>query len=86
MILIADCGSTKIDWCVVSHGEVKLQVFTSGINALLMPEDQIRETLAKELAPQVAGFDIDQVYYYAFSKIFVQMLEEQSRLIFLRQK
>ena len=64
MILIADCGSTKIDWCVVNQGEVKKQVFTTGINALLMPEEQIRETLAAELAPNVAEFEIEKVYYY----------------------
>ena len=81
MILIADCGSTKIDWCVVSHGEVKLQVFTSGINALLMPEDQIRETLAKELAPQVASFDIDQVYYYGAGCLFEDICANVRRAI-----
>ena len=62
MILIADCGSTKIDWCVVENGEVKKQVFTSGINALLMTEEQIRETLANELAQEVAEFEIESVY------------------------
>ena len=39
MILIADCGSTKVDWCVLSEGKVVKQVFTTGMNALLMTED-----------------------------------------------
>ena len=64
MILIADCGSTKIDWCVLNGKHVEKQVFTSGINALLMPEEQIRATLAAELVPEVKDYVIDEVYYY----------------------
>lgn len=32
MILIADSGSTKTDWCLVEHGEVLQQIFTKGTN------------------------------------------------------
>ena len=30
MILIADSGSTKTDWCVVEHGQLIQQIFTKG--------------------------------------------------------
>ena len=70
MILIADCGSTKIDWCVVNDGKVVEQIFTSGINALLMTEEQIRETLAAELAEKVKGYAIESVYYYGAGCLF----------------
>ena len=39
MILIADCGSTKTDWCLLNGKEKEAQVFTQGMNALLMSED-----------------------------------------------
>lgn len=32
MILIADSGSTKTDWCVVEHGQLIQQIFTKGTN------------------------------------------------------
>ncbi|MGM9832872.1 MAG: ATPase [Candidatus Limisoma sp.] len=81
MILIADCGSTKIDWCVVENGEVKKQVFTSGINALLMTEEQIRETLALELAQEVAEFEIESVYYYGAGCLFEDICANVRRAI-----
>ena len=81
MILIADCGSTKIDWCVVENGEVKKQVFTSGINALLMTEEQIRETLAHELAQEVAEFEIESVYYYGAGCLFDDICANVRRAI-----
>lgn len=81
MILIADCGSTKIDWCVVENGEVKKQVFTSGINALLMTEEQIRETLANELAQEVAEFEIESVYYYGAGCLFEDICANVRRAI-----
>ena len=32
MKLIADCGSTKIDWCLIENQKVVKQVFTCGMN------------------------------------------------------
>lgn len=64
MILIADCGSTKIDWCVVDHGKLVKQVFTCGMNALLLTEDEMQLRIATELMPEIKDFNIDKVYYY----------------------
>ncbi len=64
MILIADSGSTKIDWCVVDHGKLVKQVFTCGMNALLLTEDEMQLRIATELMPEIKDFNIDKVYYY----------------------
>lgn len=64
MILIADCGSTKIDWCLVDNGKIVKQVFTCGMNALLLTEEEMETRIATELAPQIADYAIDEVYYY----------------------
>ena len=32
MIIIADSGSTKTDWCVVENGKLVHQFFTKGTN------------------------------------------------------
>ena len=81
MILIADCGSTKIDWCVVNDGKVVEQIFTSGINALLMTEEQIREMLAAELAEKVKGYAIESVYYYGAGCLFDDICANVRRAI-----
>ena len=36
MVLIADCGSTKIDWCVLNGDKLEKRFFSTGVNALLM--------------------------------------------------
>lgn len=64
MILIADCGSTKIDWCLIDGGKIVKQVFTCGMNALLLTEEEMETRIATELAPQIADYAIDEVYYY----------------------
>lgn len=64
MILIADSGSTKIDWCVVDHGKLVKQVFTCGMNALLLTEEEMQLRIATELASEVSDYPIDKVYYY----------------------
>ncbi|MDE6321175.1 MAG: ATPase [Muribaculaceae bacterium] len=64
MILIADSGSTKIAWCVVDHGKLVKQVFTCGMNALLLTEEEMQLRIATELASEVSEYPIDKVYYY----------------------
>jgi len=70
MILIADCGSTKIDWCVVNNGEILKQIFTPGINAVMLSGEEIKARIAAELMPGLDEFlatqggSIDAVYFY----------------------
>lgn len=70
MILIADSGSTKIDWCLVDGNEVVTQVFTCGMNALMMTEEEISANIGAELMPQIKGYEIDEVYYYGAGCLF----------------
>lgn len=64
MILIADSGSTKIDWCIVDCGDVVKRVCTGGMNAVLLSEEEMSGRIASELVPEIEGYDIDSVYYY----------------------
>ncbi len=64
MILIADCGSTKIDWCLLNGSEKIAQIFTTGMNALLMTQEEMTECIAKELMPHINNYEVDEIYYY----------------------
>lgn len=64
MILIADCGSTKTDWCLLNGKEKVAQVFTRGMNALLLTEDEMAEIIAQELMPHISAENITNVYFY----------------------
>lgn len=64
MILVADCGSTKIDWCLLNDSKVEKQVFTMGMNAVMLTEEEIRERIADELVPELEGYPVEEVYFY----------------------
>src|SRR5574344_1826499 len=81
MILIADCGSTKIDWCLVDGKIVKKQVFTNGMNALMLTEDEMAHTIKTELIPQIEGIPIDEVYYYGAGCLFDEICANVKRAV-----
>ncbi len=64
MILIADCGSTKIDWCLLNGNEKVAQIFTTGMNALLLTEEEMTARIKEELMPHIANYKVDEIYYY----------------------
>ncbi|MDE5683492.1 MAG: ATPase [Muribaculaceae bacterium] len=66
MILIADCGSTKIDWCLLNGKKVEKQVFTMGMNAVMLTEEEMRGRIGAELMPELADYaaEIKEVYFY----------------------
>ena len=53
MILIADSGSTKTDWCVVEDGQLIQQIFTKGTNPFFQSEEEISNEIATALLPQL---------------------------------
>jgi N-acetylglucosamine kinase-like BadF-type ATPase len=63
MILIADSGSTKTDWCVVD-GEETRYCRTSGTNPVFQTGDEIEKVIREELLPQVGDEAPDAVYFY----------------------
>ena len=64
MILIADSGSTKTDWCVVENGQPIQQISTKGINPFLQSEEEISNEIATSLLPQLKTNALDAVYFY----------------------
>lgn len=53
MILIADSGSTKTDWCYGSGTDDCKLIQTEGINPVHQPEETIRTIIEKGLIPQL---------------------------------
>lgn len=64
MILIADCGSTKIDWCLLNGNEKVAQIFTVGMNALMLTQEEMTERIKNELMPHIVNYKVDEIYYY----------------------
>lgn len=68
LTLIADCGSTKIEWALVTpatgHPATVRRFRTTGFNAAVTPSEEINRLLTAELSPELAGLTINRVHFY----------------------
>lgn len=65
MILIADSGSTKTDWCIAENGAPIKKIGTKGLNPFFQSEEDIQQELAHSLVPQLPEEEkLDAVYFY----------------------
>jgi N-acetylglucosamine kinase-like BadF-type ATPase len=62
--LIADSGSTKTHWSVISGGIIEKEVFTDGINPFYQSQQDIVALLDSQLVPLVKDFEITEVHFY----------------------
>ena len=81
MVLIADSGSTKVHWCMVTASGQCSDVRTDGINPLFQTCDAMRNSISNQLLPQIAPLlwagTLTHVFFYGAGctpekKIFVQ--------------
>ena len=81
MILLADSGSTKVHWCLVTASGQCSDVFTDGINPLFQTSDAMRNSICNQLLPQIAPLlwagTLTHVFFYGAGctpekKVFVQ--------------
>lgn len=66
MTVIVDCGSSKTEWCFISHEGELLRIVTGGMNALLLTCDEMAALIAEELLAQASSFvaSTRRVYFY----------------------
>lgn len=73
MILIADSGSTKTDWCMAEKGVAIKRIPTKGMNPFFQSEDEMVEEMKHSLLPELDGNRPEAVYFYgagcAFDKV-----------------
>lgn len=86
MILIADSGSTKTDWCVAEHGIAQKHIPTKGMNPFFQTEEEMVEEMTGTLLPQLEEAKPEAVYFYgagcAFDKVEV-VRRAISRVLYL---
>ena len=65
MRLIADSGSTKTAWCVISGNQRVKDITTKGINPFYQTEEEIEAELKNTLCQEIGGENkINSVYFY----------------------
>ena len=67
MILIADSGSTKTDWCVYNGTKDYTIINTQGINPYHQSVENIQEIISVEFIPRIAEINpesVSHIYFY----------------------
>ena len=81
MILIADSGSTKVHWCLLTASGQCSDVFTDGINPLFQTTIAMQNSISNQLLPQIAPLlwagTLTHIFFYGAGctpekKVFVQ--------------
>lgn len=70
MILIADSGSTKTDWCLVDEGTDICRIKTKGLNPYFLSFEEISDELKNSLYPIVENKKLKAVYFYGAGCIY----------------
>lgn len=83
MKLIADSGSTKVEWCLLDGSKPVKQIFTSGFNALMLTEEEIAQYLDDELLPQLGEYapQVTEVHFYGAGCIDEEVCRNVRRAI-----
>lgn len=64
MIILADGGSTKVDWRLVEHNKEIKQVFTKGANPFFRSREEISEEIRTSVMPVINGYSIEAVHFF----------------------
>ena len=68
MILLADSGSTKVHWCLVTASGQATDVRTDGINPLFQTSHAMQNSICNQLLPQIASLlwagKLTHVFFY----------------------
>jgi N-acetylglucosamine kinase-like BadF-type ATPase len=64
MILIADSGSTKTHWVLISEKNTVDEVFTRGINPFYQDEKDIADEIELHLLPSLSTASINEIFFY----------------------
>ena len=62
-VLIADSGSTKTQWCLLT-GNKKKMISTQGISPYFLNDESLGKILAEELLPKTGNLEVNEIFYY----------------------
>lgn len=64
MIIVADGGSTKVDWALIQSGELTKRIRTEGANPYFRSYEEIVLELREVLLPQVKDAQVESVHFF----------------------
>ncbi len=64
MILIADSGSTKTQWCLAEGRRVICRLRTPGTNPYFQTQAEMRQIIGEKVYPHLAAYRVEAVFFY----------------------
>lgn len=61
--LIADSGSTKTEWCLLTKTE-NIIINTQGMSPYFINEDQMETIITRDVLPHLKKINIEEIFYY----------------------
>lgn len=89
MIIIADGGSTKTNWCLLNESGRKIYFNTEGYNPFFATTDYIINSLRNNLPSHLVLDQVKEVYYYGAgcsSEMNVNIVREAMQSVFSQAK
>jgi glucosamine kinase len=81
MILVAESGSTKTQWCSVFPDRIEKLQNTPGINPLLLNPDEI-EGIIRPILAETSINEVDAIYYFGAGCSTINSKEKIGRALF----
>lgn len=81
MILIADSGSTKTDWCAVDHEGIVKRIRTQGTNPFFQSEEEICEEIRQNLLPHLPERRFGHIHFYGAGCAFPDKIDVVKRAL-----
>lgn len=75
MILLADGGSSKVDWRLIDKGDEILQIKTNGANPFIRDTKDISDELGEKLIPKIKDYTISAVHFFGAGCAFPEKNE-----------
>ena len=89
MIVIADGGSTKTNWCLINESGRKIHFNTEGYNPYFVDSDYIKTSLKNTLPDHLEPEKLTEVYYYGAgcsTEANRKIVSDAMQLIFVNAK
>jgi N-acetylglucosamine kinase-like BadF-type ATPase len=80
MLLIADSGSTKIDWCLIDNANQRKYFHSIGLNPYNVSEKTINEEIVANILPNIPANEKMEMYFYGSGCSTIQKKTQMSNI------
>lgn len=81
MILIADSGSTKTDWCLVQDQVIVQRIQTIGLNPFFVSPSKMAAQISEHLSLQLPLASLRAIYFYGAGCAFAEQIESVRQVL-----